>query len=100
MQSVGYAASSSPVRYPAYPLGKGSGSVTAFSRADGFVIISKGCEMLEAGEIVTVHLMGRQLRPADLVVIGIHCVGLDYLLSQLHAGGFRTKSWLSVVWPG
>jgi putative molybdopterin biosynthesis protein len=91
MQSVSDAASSSPVRYAAYPLGKGSGSVTAFSRADGFVIIPKGCEMLEAGEIVTVHLMGRQLRPADLVVIGSHCVGLDYLLSQLHARGFRTK---------
>lgn len=81
----------SAVRYAAYPLGKGSGSVTAFSRADGFLIIPKECELLEEGEIVTVHLLGRQLRPADLVVVGSHCVGLDYLLSRLQDQGWRTK---------
>ncbi|GBD34991.1 Molybdopterin molybdenumtransferase [bacterium HR36] len=80
------------VRYAAYPLGKGSGSVTAFGRADGFIVIPKDCELLEEGELVEVHLLGRQLHPADLVVIGSHCVGLDYLLGRLHDQGWRTKT--------
>ncbi|MCI0463424.1 MAG: molybdopterin biosynthesis protein [Gemmataceae bacterium] len=75
----------------AYPMGKGSGSVTTFSRADGFVIIPRQREYLEAGEPVQVHLLGQGLQPADLVVIGSHCVGLDYLLGQLRERGFRSK---------
>jgi putative molybdopterin biosynthesis protein len=75
----------------AYPMGKGSGSVTAFSRADGFVIIPRQREYLEAGDTVAVHLLGHGLQPADLVVIGSHCVGLDYLLGRLHEQGYRSK---------
>ncbi len=77
--------------FVAYPMGKGSGSVTAFSRADGFVIIGRQQEYLEAGSTVDVHLLSRGLRPADLVVIGSHCVGLDYLLGQLQARGVQSK---------
>ena len=75
----------------AYPMGKGSGSVTAFSRADGFVTIGRHEEIVEAGEPVAVQLLGGEFRPADLVVIGSHCVGLDFLLGRLQDGGFRTK---------
>jgi putative molybdopterin biosynthesis protein len=75
----------------AYPMGKGSGSVTAFSRADGFVIIPRQREYLEAGDRVEVHLLGHGLRTVDLVVIGSHCVGLDYLLGRLQEQGFRSK---------
>jgi putative molybdopterin biosynthesis protein len=75
----------------AYPMGKGSGSVTTFSRADGFVIIGRQREYLEAGDAVQVHLLGHGVGPADLVVIGSHCVGLDYLLGRLQERGFRTK---------
>jgi len=75
----------------AYPMGKGSGSVTAFSRADGFVTIGRHEEIVEAGAPVTVQLLGRELRVADLVVIGSHCVGLDYLLGRLQDRGFQTK---------
>jgi putative molybdopterin biosynthesis protein len=75
----------------AYPMGKGSGSVTTFSRADGFVIIPRQREYLEAGAAVEVHLLGQGVQSADLVVIGSHCVGLDYLLGRLHDGGVRTK---------
>src|SRR5262249_29096127 len=75
----------------AYPMGKGSGSVTTFSRADGFVIISRQREYLEAGDVVDVHLLSQGLEPADLVVIGSHCVGLDYLLGRLHERGVRSK---------
>lgn len=75
----------------AYPMGKGSGSVTTFSRADGFVTIGRYEEIIEAGRTVPVQLFGRALRVADLVVIGSHCVGLDYLLGQLQDRGFQTK---------
>ncbi|HKI35437.1 MAG TPA: substrate-binding domain-containing protein, partial [Gemmataceae bacterium] len=83
--------SGSRLNYAAYPMGKGSGSVTTFSRADGFVIIPRQREYLEAGDVVDVHLLGRGLRPADLVVIGSHCVGLDYLLGRLQEQGVRSK---------
>lgn len=75
----------------AYPLGQGSGSVTTFSRADGFVTIGRRVELVEAGTIVDVQLLSRDLQVADLVVIGSHCVGLDYLLGRLQDAGFRTK---------
>jgi putative molybdopterin biosynthesis protein len=75
----------------AYPMGKGSGSVTTFSRADGFVTIAREREIVEAGERVSVQLLGRDLRLADLVVIGSHCVGLDFLLGQMQEQGFHTK---------
>jgi putative molybdopterin biosynthesis protein len=80
-----------PLAYAAYPMGKDSGSVTTFSRADGFIKIPRQREYLEAGDIVDVHLLARDLRPADLVVIGSHCVGLDFLLGKLHEQGIRSK---------
>lgn len=72
-------------------MGKGSGSVTAFGRADGFVTIPRQREYLEAGEVVEVRLIGAGLRPADLVVIGSHCLGLDYLLGRLRERGVSAK---------
>ncbi len=75
----------------AYPMGKGSGSVTAFGRADGFITIGRHEEIVEAGRTVDVRLLARDVRAADLVVIGSHCVGLDYLLGLLQDRGFHTK---------
>jgi putative molybdopterin biosynthesis protein len=76
----------------AYPMGKGSGSVTTFSRADGFVVIPRQREFLEEGETVDVHLLDEgALRLPDLVVIGSHCTGLDYLLGLLARAGIRSK---------
>jgi putative molybdopterin biosynthesis protein len=65
--------------------------VTAFGRADGFVVIPRQREYLERDEVVAVHLLAAELRPADLVVIGSHCTGLDYLLGELHARGVTSK---------
>jgi putative molybdopterin biosynthesis protein len=78
-------------KFLAYPMGKGSGSVTAFSRADGFIVIPRQREYLEAGDVVEVHRLGQGLQPADLVVIGSHCVGLDLLLGKLQQMGVRSK---------
>ena len=75
----------------AYPMGQGSGSVTTFSRADGFATIGRHHEIVEAGAVIDVQLLGRELRLADLVVIGSHCVGLDYLLGELQRQGLHTK---------
>jgi putative molybdopterin biosynthesis protein len=74
----------------AYPMGKGSGSVTAFSRADGFVVIPRQREYLEAGSLVDVHRLGAGVA-ADLVVVGSHCTGLDYLLGELHERDFTSR---------
>jgi putative molybdopterin biosynthesis protein len=81
-----------PAGVAAYPMGKGSGSVTAFSRADGFIVIPREREQLDEDSTVSVQLLGRTIEPADLVAIGSHCVGLDLLLGLLHARGFRVKS--------
>jgi putative molybdopterin biosynthesis protein len=90
--SSDYQTHHSPLTTPiAYPMGKGSGSVTSFSRADGFVIIPRQREYLEAEELVDVHLLGQGVQPADLVIIGSHCVGLDYLVGCLAQRGFRSK---------
>jgi len=75
----------------AYPMGKGSGSVTAFSRADGFVRIPRNTEIVEGGTEVPVTLVGRELSVADLVVIGSHCVGLDLIAGALWREGFAVK---------
>jgi putative molybdopterin biosynthesis protein len=75
----------------AYPMGKGSGSVTSFSRADGFVRIDRNTERVEAGTMVEVTLIGREARVADLVVIGSHCAGLDLIASELSRHGLQIK---------
>ena len=75
----------------AYPLGKGSGSVTTWSTADGFVTIDQHTEMVEAGSQVSVQLISRQLTVPDLVVIGSHCTGLDLLLSELNRRGVSSR---------
>jgi putative molybdopterin biosynthesis protein len=78
-------------RLSAYPMGKGSGSVTSFSRADGFVRIDRNTELVEAGAEVEVTLIGRDLAVADLVVVGSHCAGLDLIASALAREGFGVK---------
>lgn len=75
----------------AYPMGKGSGSVTTFSRADGFIAVARHEEIVEAGAEVRVQLLSDRLQVADLVAIGSHCVGLDYLLGQLQERGLHVK---------
>jgi putative molybdopterin biosynthesis protein len=75
----------------AYPLGAGSGSVTAFGRADGFVRIPAAVEYVEEGETVEVRLLRPDAGPADLAAIGSHCVGFDHLLGLLAARGHRVK---------
>ena len=76
----------------AYPTGKGSGAVTAFGQADGFFSIGPHAEVVPAGTPVAVTLIGTHRRPADLVVMGSHCVGLDFVLGHLVKEGLSVKS--------
>ncbi|QDI81437.1 molybdopterin biosynthesis protein [Methylorubrum populi] len=80
----------------ALPLPKGSGSVTAFSQADGFFAVPAARSGLEAGETVSVVHLGAGVRPPDLTIIGSHCIGLDRVVGLLAERGFRART----VWVG
>ena len=73
----------SPGEYVAYPILKGSGAVTSFSMADGFIDAPETLQFLDEGEVVTVQLFSDRIKPANLVLIGSHCAGVDTLLSIL-----------------
>ncbi|MDB5408437.1 MAG: moeA1 [Rhodospirillales bacterium] len=74
----------------AYPIPKGSGSVTSFSQADGFITVAPQVESVAAGAAVEVQLIGKH-RLADLVIIGSHCVGLDVIAGRLQSTGVSVK---------
>jgi molybdopterin molybdotransferase/putative molybdopterin biosynthesis protein len=76
----------------AYPTGKSSGAVTAFGQADGFLTVNAQAESVPAGTPVEVTMIGGLHRPADLVVIGSHCVGLDVLVGRLAREGLGVKA--------
>ena len=80
----------------ALPLPKGSGSVTAFSQADGFFAIPAPRSGLEAGEAVSLVRLGAGVRAPDLTIVGSHCVGLDRLVGLLADRGYRART----VWVG
>jgi putative molybdopterin biosynthesis protein len=76
----------------AYPIGKGSGSVTTWSHADGYFVIPRAVEMVDEGEEVAVlATAGERARRCDLVVIGSHCVGLDVIVGRLRERGLSCK---------
>lgn len=86
------ALSRSPAGLVALPLAKGSGSVTAFSQADGFFTVPAARSGLEAGERVAVTRLGAGSRPPDLTIVGSHCLGLDRLVGRLAERGIRART--------
>lgn len=76
----------------AWPVGKGSGSITTYARSDGFVAVPEDREQVEGGEEVEVVPLAPGRPPADLAVVGSHCRGLDLLLGLLRERtGFAAK---------
>jgi putative molybdopterin biosynthesis protein len=75
----------------AVPIGKGSGSVTAFCRADGFIAVPRQTERLLAGTAACVQPIDRDVAAPDLVIVGSHCTGLERLADRLHAEGFSIR---------
>jgi putative molybdopterin biosynthesis protein len=67
----------------AYPMQSGSGAISSFSLADGFVDLPEAQEYVEEGEKMQVQLFGKAVSPPSLVAIGSHCVGLDIAFTLL-----------------
>jgi molybdenum cofactor synthesis domain-containing protein len=76
----------------AYATGKGSGAITSFTQADGFIRIEALADHLPAGSQVPVTLFTPQVRVPDLVVIGSHCSGLDLVMNELSRNGVSVRS--------
>ena len=75
----------------AFPTAKGSGSVTSFSQADGFVEIDALASSLDAGSEVQVTLIGSAAHAPDIVIMGSHDVALDVVVGALAARGFSAR---------
>jgi putative molybdopterin biosynthesis protein len=76
----------------AFPIVKGSGSVSAFAQADGFFEVAASRERAEKGEKVQVTLLGGGRGPADLVVGGVKHAILEGLVTLLlERTGLRAK---------
>jgi putative molybdopterin biosynthesis protein len=67
----------------AFPTGKGSGAVTSFSQADGFLAIDALASALDADSDVQVTLIGSAAKVPDLVIMGSHDVALDAVIGAL-----------------
>src|SRR5215468_6918304 len=76
----------------AFPITKGSGAVTSFSQADGFLEIDALAEALDAGTRSRVSLIGQRTAMPDLVVMGSHCIALDVVLGALAERGLAART--------
>jgi putative molybdopterin biosynthesis protein len=75
----------------AFPTGKGSGAVTAFSQADGFLAIDALAAALDADTKTDVTLIGEEARAPDLVIMGSHDVALDVVVACAHYRGWQSR---------
>jgi len=76
----------------AFPTPKGSGSVTSFSQADGFLEIDELVSSLDAGTYARVTLIGNAAALPDLVIMGSHCIALDVVVGTLAETGFSART--------
>lgn len=76
----------------AYPSGKGSGAITSFAQADGFLRIDALADQMPAGTEAEVTLFTPHVRVPDLVIVGSHCTGLDLVTASLAHAGFTVRS--------
>jgi len=75
----------------AFPITKGSGAVTSFSQADGFIEIDALAGALDAASEVQVTLIGDVADVPDLVIMGSHDVALDVVVGALAERGFSAR---------
>ena len=76
----------------AYPSGKGSGAITSFVQADGFLRIDALADQMPAGAEAEVTLFTPHVRVPDLVIVGSHCTGLDLATAPLARSGFSVRA--------
>ena len=75
----------------AFPIGKGSGAVTSFSQADGFLAIDALAPALDADTLARVTLIGSAAEAPDLVIMGSHDVALDAMIGSLSERGYSAR---------
>jgi putative molybdopterin biosynthesis protein len=75
----------------AFPTGKGSGSVTSFSQADGFIEVDALAASLDADSEMEVTLIGSAAHAPDIVIMGSHDVALDVVVGALAERGFSAR---------
>jgi putative molybdopterin biosynthesis protein len=76
----------------AFPTGKGSGSVTSFSQADGFLEIDALASALDADSKVQVTLIGSAAHAPDLVIMGSNDIALDVVVGALAERGISART--------
>jgi putative molybdopterin biosynthesis protein len=76
----------------AYPTGKGSGAITSFAQADGFLKIEALADQMPAGTEAEITLFTPHVRVPDLVIVGSHCTGLDLVTAPLARAGLLVRS--------
>jgi molybdopterin molybdotransferase/putative molybdopterin biosynthesis protein len=76
----------------AYPTGKGSGAITSFAQADGFLKIDALADQLPSGTEAEVTLFTPHVRVPDLVIVGSHCTGLDLVTAPLARASLSVRS--------
>jgi putative molybdopterin biosynthesis protein len=76
----------------AFPTAKGSGAVTSFSQADGFIEVDALAGSLDADAQARVTLIGDSARAPDLVIMGSHDVALDVVVGALAERGFTART--------
>ncbi len=69
----------------AYPIPFTSGTVSAISRADGFIRVPENLGVLESGTYVDVYLFSVGVNVPDMVFIGSHDYGVNLALTLLRS---------------
>lgn len=71
-------------RYLAAPLSRGAGVITSLVRADGYTILKRGVQGIEAGEKIKIYL-NKNVQQIDntILVIGSHDLTIDLLAEYM-----------------
>jgi putative molybdopterin biosynthesis protein len=75
----------------AFPLGKGSGSVSAFAQADGFLTIPDLADHVPEDTRHVVTLLDPTIAAPDLTIMGSHCIGLEIVIDRLAEAGVKVR---------
>ena len=76
----------------AFPLSKGSGAVSSFSQADGFLTVDALSETIAEGTRTAVTLFDPAVRIPDLTIMGSHCTGLEAVVDAMADKGIGTRT--------
>jgi putative molybdopterin biosynthesis protein len=75
----------------AFPTPKGSGAVTSFSQADGFLQIDALASALDAGTQSRVTFIGQSATMPDLVIAGSNDIALDAVVGRVAEQGMTAR---------